>query len=49
MKFEINTLFLSNPDVNLHNKTVIDYLGGEYGIYCPSKSQIEFGFTSVSM
>ena len=35
IEFETNTLFLSNPDVNLYNKTVIDYFGGEYGFILP--------------
>ena len=32
MESEIN-ISKYNPDVNLYNNTVIDYVGGEYGIY----------------
>ena len=40
-KWSLKQIFyFYNPDVNLYDKTVIDYFGGKYGIYWPSKSHI---------
>ena len=47
MEFETNIVSKYSPDVNSYNKTVIDYFGGQYGIYWPSKSHIDFHFASV--
>ena len=49
LEMEFWDKYFMTPDFKFYNKTVIDYFGGQYGIYWPSTSHIDFGFASVNI